>query len=57
MREVRCDGIARSGPRRGTFCHYLLCRVSEIMDGQVETKCPRCNALRMWTFYPARVST
>lgn len=50
--DVRCDGISTGGPRRqaGLSCNYLLCRVDENMQGTIETKCVRCNAVRMWSY-------
>ena len=52
--DLRCDGVRKTGPQRGLPCRYLLCRVSSV-DGRVETKCPRCNKMRVWAFNPALV--
>ena len=48
--DVRCDGFRKTGPQKGLICRYLLCRVEPDIYGTVETKCPRCNKLRMWAF-------
>ena len=48
--DVRCDGIARGGPRKGQTCNTLLHRISPDLVGYEETKCPRCNALRVWSY-------
>lgn len=29
-------------------CNYLLHRIDPDTRGAVETKCPRCNAVRIW---------
>ena len=54
--DVRCDGTRKTGPQRGLVCRYLLCRVSPDVFGLVETKCPRCNKVRAWTFTGALVA-
>ncbi len=48
--DVRCDGLARTGPRKGQTCNYLLHRIDPDTVGVVETKCPRCNAMRVWAW-------
>ena len=56
--DVRCDGLAMKGPRKGMSCNYLLHRVNpDTIRGEVETKCPRCNAVRMWTWAPILAGT
>ena len=54
--DVRCDGTRKTGPQRGLRCSYLLCRVAPDVFGLVETKCPRCNRLREWSFTGALVA-
>jgi len=49
--DVRCDGTAKSGPRKGGPCNYLLHRIDPTTQGEVETKCPRCNQVRPWFWY------
>ena len=50
--DVRCDGLPTGGPRRraGMSCNYLLCRIDPDTQGTIETKCPRCNAVRVWAW-------
>ena len=55
--DVRCDGTRKTGPQRGLVCRYLLCRVDDALSGGVETKCPRCNKVRLWSFGLVAVST
>ena len=50
LRDVRCDGTRKTGPQRGLVCRYLLCRIDPDLFGAVETKCPRCNKVRLWDF-------
>ncbi len=47
--DVRCDGLRPRGRTSGQICHYLLCRVQPDTSGVIETKCPRCNKMQMWT--------
>ena len=46
--DLRCQGTRKTGPQKGLPCQYLLCRVSPTIHGVIETKCPRCNALKQW---------
>jgi len=48
--DVRCDGLAMKGPRKGMSCNYLLHRIDPDTRGAIETKCPRCNAVRIWSW-------
>ena len=50
MIDVRCDGYRKTGPQKGLVCRYLLCRIASWTSGEIETKCPRCNKLRSWSF-------
>lgn len=50
MIDLRCDGVRKNGPKRGLSCAYLLFRYSPAVSGPVETKCPRCNQIRLWNF-------
>lgn len=50
LTDLRCDGVRRTGSMPGLPCRYLLCRVAPDIIGVVETKCPRCNTVRMWQF-------
>jgi hypothetical protein len=55
--DVRCDGTRQSGPQRGMVCNYLLLRRFPTLDGSIETKCPRCNKVRLWSYGLVSVST
>lgn len=57
LRDLRCDGTRQTGPHAGITCRYLLCRIDPNLTGAIETKCPRCNQLRLWTFGLVAVST
>lgn len=48
--DVRCDGTRTKGPKKGVMCRDLLVRVSSDTVGEFETKCGRCNRLRVWVF-------
>lgn len=49
LSDLRCDGVRRTGTGAGQLrCGYLLCRVDPSTLGAVETKCPRCNTIRLW---------
>ena len=54
--DVRCDGVRTSGPKKGGPCNNLLYRCSVDLFGVVETKCPRCNKVREWTFQGAALA-
>ncbi len=47
--DVRCDGLRPRGMTQGQVCHYLLLRVEPDLTGRMETKCPRCNKMQMWS--------
>ena len=48
--DVRCDGYRKTGPQKGLVCRYLLLRITGRQAAPLETKCPRCNKLRSWSF-------
>ena len=46
--DIRCDGTRLTGPKAGIRCGYLLFRIVPGIAGGVESKCPRCNKVRLW---------
>ena len=48
--DIRCDGTRLTGPKKGARCSYLLFRIQPGLDGGVESKCPRCNKVRLWVW-------
>ena len=50
LHDLRCDGTRLTGPKAGIPCNYLLFRMALDLSGRLETKCPRCNRVRMWSF-------
>ena len=47
--EIRCDGERPRGRTRGQKCSTILLRVEPATSGVIETRCPKCYKMQMWS--------